>query len=163
MGGPRLPGRRYGRNLQARHQSRTRRQRASAGVHSPERRPGTEAAEARHPGRRNAFGKRLGRPARRWLDVPLRPLDRRSNLPGKAAVQPAMHTLIAASLITLSFVSSADSARQQSSAPGVISGTWRSRLSESWVRQNGERWVSLELQAGGERNYGSSIRLSELD
>src|SRR5215203_5004194 len=75
-----------------------------------------------------------------------------------------MNTLIAASLITFCFVSPADSVRQQpSAAAGVISGTWRSRLSESWVRQNGGRWVSLELQTGSERNYGSSIRLSELD
>src|SRR6188474_1065984 len=74
-----------------------------------------------------------------------------------------MKTLIAASLLTLSFVSPADSPQQPPSGASVISGTWRSRLSESWVRQNGERWVSLELQRSGEHNYGTSIRLSELD
>src|SRR5688572_6244105 len=75
-----------------------------------------------------------------------------------------MKMLIAASLLTMSFVFPAHSALQQSgSSSGVISGTWRSRLSESWIRQNGERWVSLELSRAGERNFGTSVRLSELD
>jgi hypothetical protein len=36
-------------------------------------------------------------------------------------------------------------------------------LSESWVQREGQRWVSLELQRDGARNYGTSIRLSELE
>src|SRR6185436_14397072 len=76
-----------------------------------------------------------------------------------------MNLLIAASLLSLSVAFPADSVRDQSgSAAGVISGTWRSRLSESWVqREGGQRWVSLELQRDGARNYGTSIRLSELE
>ena len=87
-----------------------------------------------------------------------------SNLPPTGAVQPAMKMLIAASLLTLSVAFPGDSAHDQpTSGAATISGTWRSRLSESWVRREGERWVSLELQREASRNYGASIRLSELE
>ena len=52
--------------------------------------------------------------------------------------------------------------RSQAGA-AAISGTWRARLSESWTRRNGERWVSLELQRDGDRHYGTSVRQSELE
>ena len=63
-----------------------------------------------------------------------------------------MKMLLATSLLMLSFVPPADSVLDQSGSTGVIAGTWRSRLSESWVRREGERWVSIELQRDGARN-----------
>ena len=81
---------------------------------------GRQAIESGRSGRRDAFGRRLGRPAARRADVPVRPLSpavsRRSNLPRPGAVQPAMKLLIAASLLTLSVAFPADSVPDQPSS-----------------------------------------------
>src|SRR5690242_15777795 len=75
-----------------------------------------------------------------------------------------MKTLIAASLLTLAVALPPEPAREQAGAASTtISGTWRARLSESWQRRNGERWVSLELQRDGTSNYGAGVRFSELE
>jgi hypothetical protein len=48
-------------------------------------------------------------------------------------------------------------------AQGPTTGTWRARMSDSWTRGTGERWVSLDLRRDDERRFGMSIRMSELE
>ena len=74
-----------------------------------------------------------------------------------------MKLILAASLFTASIVVSGPIDQQPQSAGASISGTWRARLSDSWTRRDGERWVSLELQRDSDRNYGTSVRQSELE
>jgi hypothetical protein len=43
------------------------------------------------------------------------------------------------------------------------SGEWQARLTDSWVRNNDERWVSLQLERDDDRRWGISIRMAELE
>ena len=41
-------------------------------------------------------------------------------------------------------------------------GTWTASLQDQWVRENGERWISVQIQQDNDRRYGTSMPLAEL-
>lgn len=69
-----------------------------------------------------------------------------------------MKTLVLASLMALLV----PLAPPQNASP-VQTGTWTARLEDTWTRNNGERWVSFQLQEDTDRRFGMSVPLSDLN
>src|ERR671918_277246 len=68
-----------------------------------------------------------------------------------------MKTLVlAASLLSFSIASPVQT-------PSGHEGTWTARLSDSWTRNDNERWISFQLERRGrDGHYGIGIPASEL-
>ena len=67
-----------------------------------------------------------------------------------------MKLFVLAALLSLS-----PSPLSQSSS--ARTGEWTARLSDSWTRDDGERWVSFQLERDDDRRWGISIRLADLE
>ena len=74
-----------------------------------------------------------------------------------------MKTFIAATMLAATLTSAGWVDQQAQDTGSTISGTWRAQLSNSWTRRAGERWVSLQLQRDGDRNFGTSVPQAELE
>ena len=84
-----------------------------------------------------------------------------------------MKTLVlTASLLTAATLPSAwtgpSAGRHLDDSSGIdqqtaLDGTWRARLQDNWTRKDGEQWVSLQLEQDGDRNFGFSIPMAELE
>ena len=46
--------------------------------------------------------------------------------------------------------------------PPPQTGTWTARLQDTWTRNNGERWVSFQLEQDTSRRNGMSIPMADL-
>src|SRR4051812_41187546 len=73
-----------------------------------------------------------------------------------------MKTIFAAGLL-MALLAGFQPLEQPQTSAGVISGTWRARLSDSWTRRDRQGWGSLELERDADRHYGTSGRQSELE
>ena len=45
----------------------------------------------------------------------------------------------------------------------VEAGTWTARLQDTWTRNNGERWISIQLEHDTNRRFGTGIKVADLE